>query len=126
MAGVAMPENEGMRDGRMQPLLRSSADGYGRWMIIVAGTLTVDPSRRDAYLSSCIEVVKQARETPGCLDFSVTADLVAADRVHVYERWETVQAVEDFRGEGQNGAETEAIISASVWQYEIANAQKLT
>ena len=41
-------------------------------MVIVAGHLVVDPEERDDYLSGCVEVVRQARRTPGCLDFSLS------------------------------------------------------
>ena len=58
-------------------------------MIIVAGTLTAEPARREQYLAGCIDVVKQARRAPGGLDFSITADLIETDRIHVYERGET-------------------------------------
>ena len=45
-------------------------------MVIVAGHVVVDAQQRDDYLSGCVEVVRQARRTPGCLDFSLSADLL--------------------------------------------------
>jgi quinol monooxygenase YgiN len=45
-------------------------------MIIVAGQIVVEPEQREAYLQGCVEVIEQARDAPGCLDFSLSADLV--------------------------------------------------
>ena len=69
-------------------------------MIIVAGQILVEPAQREAYLQTCVEVIEQARRAPGCLDFALTADLVTAGRINVFERWESAEAVRSFRGEG--------------------------
>jgi quinol monooxygenase YgiN len=63
-------------------------------------TSLVEPERREAYLQSCVEVIEQARTAPGCLDFALTADLVTAGRINVFERWESAAAVRSFRGDG--------------------------
>jgi quinol monooxygenase YgiN len=86
-------------------------------MVIVAGHLLVDPAEREAYLEGCRQVVEQARRTDGCLDFAITADLLDPSRVNLYERWESQEAVEAFRGEGPSGDQQKAIRSASVAEY---------
>jgi quinol monooxygenase YgiN len=86
-------------------------------MVIVAGHLLVDPAEREAYLEGCRPVVEQARSTDGCLDFAITADLLDPSRVNLYERWESQEAVEAFRGEGPSGDQQQAIRSASVAEY---------
>ena len=83
-------------------------------MVIVAGHVVVDPTERDDYLSGCVEVVRQARRTPGCLDFSLTADLIEPGRVNIFERWESQAAVEAFRGSGPSDEQGAAIVSAAV------------
>src|SRR3954454_15587661 len=74
-------------------------------MVIVAGHLLVDPAERGAYLQGGREGVEQARRVRGWLDFAdtasaITADLVDPSRINVYERWESQDAVEAFRGDG--------------------------
>ena len=54
-------------------------------MVIVAGHVVVDPTERDDYLSGFVEVVRQARRTPGCLDFSLSGDLIEPGRINVFE-----------------------------------------
>jgi len=86
-------------------------------MVIVAGHLVVDPDERAAYLEGCKDVVALARTADGCLDFAISADLGDPGRVNVYERWESEEAVEAFRGDGVSGDQAVAIRSASVAQY---------
>jgi quinol monooxygenase YgiN len=69
-------------------------------MIVVAGSLRVDAEARDGYLEGCREVVAAARDVPGCLDFALSPDLLEPDRINVFERWESTDALERFRGDG--------------------------
>jgi quinol monooxygenase YgiN len=95
-------------------------------MVIVAGHLVVDPRERASYLASCAGVVELARRAPGCLDFSVSADLVDPGRVVVFERWESRAAVEAFRGGGPGDEQGVAVLAASVAEYDVADARPLT
>jgi quinol monooxygenase YgiN len=94
-------------------------------MVIVAGHLVVDPQQRDDYLAGCVEVVRQARRAPGCLDFSLTADLLEPGRVNIFERWESQGAVEAFRGSGPSDEQGAAIVAASVAEYDISDERSL-
>lgn len=95
-------------------------------MVIVAGHIEVTPIEREAYLLGCTEVVDQARSAPGCLDFSLAADLVDPSRINIYERWDSQEAVEAFRGGGPSAEQTAAIVSASVAEYRVTDARLLT
>jgi quinol monooxygenase YgiN len=94
-------------------------------VVIVAGHIVVDPSRRDDYLSGCVDVVRQARRTPGCLDFSISADVIDPGRVNVFERWESQAAVEAFRGDGPSDEQGAAIVSAEVAEYDVGGRRSL-
>lgn len=95
-------------------------------MVIVAGHIVVEPHWRESYLAGCVSVVEQARRAPGCLDFTVTADLIDAGRVNVYERWESRAAVEAFRGNGPTDKQSAEILAASVAEYDVADVRSLT
>ena len=95
-------------------------------MVIVAGHLVVDPTERDDYLSGCVEVVRQARRAPGCLDFSLSADIIDPGRINIFERWESQAAVEAFRGDGTSGEQGAAIVSAAVAEYDVTAERNLT
>jgi quinol monooxygenase YgiN len=44
--------------------------------IVVSGTLHVDPAQPGAYLQARVPILGHARRAPGCLDFSLTPDLL--------------------------------------------------
>ncbi|MCM0676654.1 antibiotic biosynthesis monooxygenase [Micromonospora phytophila] len=92
-------------------------------MLIVAGSLYVDPQERDAYLTSCVEVVRQARSAPGCVDFTISADLVEPGRINVYERWDSDAQLLDFRGSGPSEEQQVAIRGAEVHRYRISGVE---
>ncbi|MGH4002436.1 MAG: putative quinol monooxygenase [Pseudonocardiaceae bacterium] len=89
-------------------------------MIIIAGWLQVDRADRDRYVADCITVVRQARTSPGCLDFVITADPIEPDRIHVYELWESDAQLELFRGSGPDADQTTQIRDARVRKYRIS------
>jgi quinol monooxygenase YgiN len=95
-------------------------------MVIVAGQVMVDPQHRGDYLKGCVEVVRQARRTPGCLDFALSADLLEPGRVNVFERWESMAAVEAFRGSGPSDEQGAAILAATVAEYDVGYERSLT
>lgn len=95
-------------------------------MVIVAGHVVVDPGQRDDYLSGCVEVVRQARGAPGCLDFSLSADLLEPGRINILERWESQAAVEAFRGSGPSDEQGAAVLAAAVAEYDVGDERSLT
>jgi quinol monooxygenase YgiN len=94
-------------------------------VVIVAGHINVEPQQRESYVSGCASVVEQARGTAGCLDFAITADLIDPGRVNVFERWESQAAVETFRSSGPSDEQGEAMLSASVAEYDVADVRPL-
>ncbi|MFJ6657735.1 putative quinol monooxygenase [Streptomyces sp. NPDC091377] len=92
-------------------------------MIIIAGTLWVDPADRDAYLAGCATVVEQARAAPGCLDFALSADLVEPGRINVHERWETDEHLARFRGTGPEPEQVADVRDAKVSRYRISGVE---
>lgn len=88
-------------------------------MIIVAGPLHVDPDARARYLDGCVQVVELARRAPGCLDFALSPDLLEPGRINVYERWESDEQLQAFRGSGPAGSQTEQIRDADVQEFHI-------
>jgi quinol monooxygenase YgiN len=92
-------------------------------MIIVSGKLYVDPAERDAYVAGCRTVIELARAAPGCLDFTIAADQLEPGRINVYERWESDEAVESFRGTGPPEEQQAKILDADVARYRISSVE---
>jgi quinol monooxygenase YgiN len=95
-------------------------------MLIIAGELRVDPADRDRYLEVTGFVAPQARATAGCLDFVQAADPVDADRINVYERWESDEALLAFRSQAGPGDAEPAppVRSADVRKYRISSVEE--
>ena len=93
-------------------------------MIIVAGSVIVGVEARDGYLDGCRDVVATARETPGCLDFALSPDLLEPDRINVFERWESASALEAFRGSGPPDDQLAQLHEINVSEYEARKADQ--
>ena len=93
--------------------------------IIVSGTLRVAPPERDRYLAARRPVLEAARRAPGCLDFSLSPDLLEADRINVHERWRSREDLLAFRSSG--GPEPDdggiALTGADVLLHHIASSE---
>lgn len=95
-------------------------------MIIVSGWLRTDADRRAPYLTACRPIIEAARAAPGCVDFHLAADPLDAERINVFEQWESAESVEQFRQSGPDADMAEAILAAHVQQHEIASTISLT
>lgn len=56
-------------------------------MILIAGTLDLEPEARDAALEAGRELQARTRTLAGCLDYVWSADPAVPGRVYVFERW---------------------------------------
>ena len=63
-------------------------------MIILAGTVDVDPEKRTAALIAGRPHVEATRAQKGCIDYAWTEDQLLPGRICVFERWESEQALE--------------------------------
>jgi quinol monooxygenase YgiN len=58
-------------------------------VILISGTVDVDPEQRDAALEAGCPHMEATRAQKGCLDYNWSADLLTPGRIYVYERWES-------------------------------------
>jgi quinol monooxygenase YgiN len=92
--------------------------------IIVSGALHVDPAQRDAYLEARLPILAHAREAPGCLDFSLSADLLDAGRINVYEQWRSREDLLAYRaGDGPDVDDSIPLTSARVQLHHISASE---
>lgn len=87
--------------------------------IIVAGSLTVRPGARDAFIEKSRGPVKLARKNDDCEDFSVSPDPIDLNRVNIFEKWASRSALETFRGSGPEHDLFSLVESFAVNEYEI-------
>jgi quinol monooxygenase YgiN len=91
-------------------------------MIIVSGRIYVHPGARQAFLTSALEAVAQARGAHGCRDFVVAADPIESDRVNVYEEWESEEALLTFRGDRPDQDLSSSIVRADVARHVVSSS----
>jgi quinol monooxygenase YgiN len=92
-------------------------------VIIIAGPLHLPAETRAAYLDAVAGVAPLARAFPGCLDFVQSPDPVEADRVNIYERWESDEDLDRFRTSGGPELDLPPLRSADVRKYRIATVE---
>jgi quinol monooxygenase YgiN len=91
-------------------------------MLIVSGRLYIKPGHREDYLKLSLEAVAMARQTPGCKDFVVAADPLIAERVNVYEEWESEQQLLAFRNAGPPSSMFSLIERFDVSRHVVASS----
>ena len=65
--------------------------------IIVAGKLIIKSGLRDRFIIESLESVSIARSNKSCEDFSVSPDLLEENRVNIFEKWCSLEALDAFR-----------------------------
>ena len=92
-------------------------------MIIIAGRSRIrNAAERDAAVAAFATMVERARQQDGCLDFSIGADSVDAERINVFERWRDQQSLNAWRKIAR-GPKV-AISQAEVELYHTDKAEK--
>ncbi|HUZ10151.1 MAG TPA: putative quinol monooxygenase [Acidimicrobiales bacterium] len=97
-------------------------------MLIVEGSIDVEPEQRDAYLEGRREGVLATRSEPGCIDYVFSADLTDPGRIRVFERWESAEALGAHLGllaDRQAAEGSVAVLAADFRRYEISSVGPL-
>jgi quinol monooxygenase YgiN len=63
-------------------------------MIIIAGSLSFDPTDRADVLDSLAEVTEASRRDAGCIDYVWSEDLEAPNTFRFFECWESQAALD--------------------------------
>jgi quinol monooxygenase YgiN len=92
-------------------------------MIIIAGYTLTEASRRDAAVRALSGMLERARKHDGCLDFSISADSLDAERTNLFELWRDQESLDAWRkvAKGPRGIK---IRKAHVKLYRTDKAEK--
>ncbi|MGB5758683.1 MAG: putative quinol monooxygenase [Acidimicrobiales bacterium] len=63
-------------------------------MLIVAGTIRIEPEHRDQMFAAVAPMVAATRAEPGCRAYSFSPDVDDPGLVHLYELWEDQAALD--------------------------------
>jgi quinol monooxygenase YgiN len=65
-------------------------------MIAIIGHIDVDPSVRDHLVESTVELQRATRrEEPGCIEYTIAADLAEPGRICITELWDSSEALDN-------------------------------
>jgi len=62
-------------------------------VLVLAGSVRIDPAKRNDVVEATIEVMQETRKQPGCISFVFSADLEDPGVLHVFQEWETAEAL---------------------------------
>ena len=63
-------------------------------MIVIAGTARVHPEQRERAIEAARVMVEASRAEPGCRQYRFSTDLDDPNVVHVFEEWDSAEALE--------------------------------
>ena len=64
-------------------------------MVVVAGTVNINPITREEAARVALKMVAATKQEAGCLAYDFWSDLADPNRFHVFEEWETQEALEE-------------------------------
>lgn len=68
-------------------------------MTIIAGHVTMAEADRTPYVEAHQEMVGRARAFDGCIDVSISPDLLDPTRINILEVWESAEKLDAWRGQ---------------------------
>ena len=99
-------------------------------MIIIAGSISIDPDRVDAMLEAIVPLMHGTHAEDGCIDYVLSADPVEAGKIRIFEKWASDEALDAHKtaphmGEFQKGLKTMGVTGMSVQRFDNAEESKL-
>jgi quinol monooxygenase YgiN len=95
-------------------------------VLIIAGTLTIDPSKVDLALTDAVEMMKASHQEDGCLAYVFSADPLVPGQLQLFEKWASPEALaahsaSDHMKTFQSKMPGWGVTGADIKKYEIAS-----
>ena len=62
-------------------------------MIVVAGTISIDPAKRDVAIAAIRDLMAETRKEQGCVAYVMSGDFEDAGCIRLFEEWESQDAL---------------------------------
>ncbi|MBT8389071.1 MAG: antibiotic biosynthesis monooxygenase [Altererythrobacter sp.] len=89
-------------------------------MIVITGTVSLDPNERDAALRLGCEHSARSRVEEGCVSHNCYIDAEDANRMHFFEQWRDMEAVQMHFAVPESGAFVQQIGALAIAPPEIS------
>ena len=63
-------------------------------MLVIAGHIRIDPAKREAAVAAADDVMEATRREKGCLAYTFSADLHDEGLIHLFEEWDSQDALD--------------------------------
>lgn len=87
--------------------------------VIVSGKLILKPDAREEFIEKSISAILFARQNEACEDFSVSPDPIDENRVNIFEKWTTRQALEAYRNTGPENEIFTLVDTFDIKEYDV-------
>ena len=98
-------------------------------MVIVGGTFEVDPSQREQFLASRLDMMRASRGEPGCLEYTFAPDPLDDGRVVLFEIWASQNDLDAhlvaLRAGSQPADTGITAVTSSITLYDVAGERRL-
>jgi quinol monooxygenase YgiN len=62
-------------------------------MIVIAGTISIDPAKREVAIAAARELMAETRKEKGCVHYVMSGDFDDAGCIRLFEEWESQEAL---------------------------------
>jgi quinol monooxygenase YgiN len=101
-------------------------------VIIVTGTIEVDPAKRDDFLAAQADGFAEVRQEPGCIEYGLLTDPERPGVVRLLEMWQDVPSFDQHlkalgarAKEGKSPLAHEAVQGFEITRHDVASSSKL-
>lgn len=94
-------------------------------MLVVAGSVSIDPANREAAVAATLAAMEATRQEEGCISYVISADLADPGRFLIFEEWESGDALKAHFTQPHMAAFQKAmgslgVLEMKVQQYDVA------
>ena len=99
-------------------------------MILVAGYVMMKPEQREKAAQVALKMAAATKREAGCIAYDFYADLADANRFHVYEEWESDEALQahfqtPHMAEFQQALPDLIASPPNITRYEVSSSSRL-
>ncbi|WP_295807927.1 antibiotic biosynthesis monooxygenase family protein [uncultured Nitratireductor sp.] len=91
-------------------------------MIVIAGHMAVPPEERRAHVAAHADMIRRARNHPGCVDFAICEDALDPARVNLFELWENDAALDAWRRVANPPASDAPLSAVTVRKHHVSHS----
>jgi quinol monooxygenase YgiN len=63
-------------------------------MLVIAGTISIDPAKRDKAAEAATWMMTETHKEPGNLAYSFSGDFADPGLIYIFEKWESQEALD--------------------------------